>query len=158
MSAINYVNNHSAWQTGRICLCGSKWLNSYLHHKGSGQGDPISSTLFLIATEPLNRLFATALMDLMYTIVGKTSSLQRWQPHTPCPYWCWIVVAHSFIIWGEKYWSQWTQHKHWQNQSTLYKHSCSTIWPALNSRNGDTENFEHLGILQGKQLQQCWQQ
>jgi hypothetical protein len=34
---------------------------------GSGQGDPLSSILFLIATEPLNRLLATSFTELMYT-------------------------------------------------------------------------------------------
>jgi hypothetical protein len=33
---------------------------------GSGQGDPLSSILFLIATEPLNRILATGFQDLMY--------------------------------------------------------------------------------------------
>jgi hypothetical protein len=32
---------------------------------GSGQGDPLSSILFLIATEPLNRILATGLRELM---------------------------------------------------------------------------------------------
>jgi hypothetical protein len=34
---------------------------------GSGQGDPLSSILFLITTEPLNRLLASAFPELMYT-------------------------------------------------------------------------------------------
>jgi hypothetical protein len=34
---------------------------------GSGQGDPLSSILFLIATEPLNKLLSTAFQELMYT-------------------------------------------------------------------------------------------
>jgi hypothetical protein len=33
---------------------------------GSGQGDPQCSILFLIAIKPLNRLLATAFMELMY--------------------------------------------------------------------------------------------
>jgi hypothetical protein len=33
---------------------------------GSGQGDPLSSILFLFATEPLNRLLATSFPELMY--------------------------------------------------------------------------------------------
>jgi hypothetical protein len=33
---------------------------------GSGQGDPLSSILFLIATEPLNRLLASLFPDIMY--------------------------------------------------------------------------------------------
>jgi hypothetical protein len=33
---------------------------------GSGQGDPLSSILFLIATEPLNRILATGFRELMY--------------------------------------------------------------------------------------------
>jgi hypothetical protein len=33
---------------------------------GSGQGDPLSSILFLIATEPLNRLLASSFPELMY--------------------------------------------------------------------------------------------
>ncbi len=34
---------------------------------GSGQGDPLSSILFLIATEPLNRILCSSFMQLMYT-------------------------------------------------------------------------------------------
>ncbi len=34
---------------------------------GSGQGDPLSSILFLIATEPLNRILATGFRELMYS-------------------------------------------------------------------------------------------
>jgi hypothetical protein len=34
---------------------------------GSGQGDPLSSILFLISTEPLNRILCSSLMELMYT-------------------------------------------------------------------------------------------
>jgi hypothetical protein len=34
---------------------------------GSGQGDPLSSILFLIATEPLNRILCSSFMELMYT-------------------------------------------------------------------------------------------
>jgi hypothetical protein len=33
---------------------------------GSGQGDPMSSILFLMATEPLNRILCTRLSELMY--------------------------------------------------------------------------------------------
>jgi hypothetical protein len=33
---------------------------------GSGQGDPLSSILFLIATEPLIRLLATLFLEIMY--------------------------------------------------------------------------------------------
>jgi hypothetical protein len=33
---------------------------------GSGQGDPLSSILFLIATEPLNKLLASLFPDIMY--------------------------------------------------------------------------------------------
>jgi hypothetical protein len=33
---------------------------------GSGQGDPLSSILFLIATEPLNRILCSSFMKLMY--------------------------------------------------------------------------------------------
>jgi hypothetical protein len=34
---------------------------------GSGQGDPLSSILFLISTEPLNRILCSSFMELMYT-------------------------------------------------------------------------------------------
>jgi hypothetical protein len=34
---------------------------------GSGQGDPLSSILFLIATEPLNRILCSSFQALMYT-------------------------------------------------------------------------------------------
>jgi hypothetical protein len=34
---------------------------------GSGQGDPLSSILFLIATEPLNRILCSSFLELMYT-------------------------------------------------------------------------------------------
>ncbi len=34
---------------------------------GSGQGDPLSSILFLIATEPLCRILATGFRELMYS-------------------------------------------------------------------------------------------
>ncbi len=37
---------------------------------GSGQGDPISSILFLLATEPLNRALAQNYRNLMYSTVG----------------------------------------------------------------------------------------
>jgi hypothetical protein len=39
---------------------------------GSGQGDPISSILFLLATvtEPLNRILAQNYRNLMYTTKG----------------------------------------------------------------------------------------
>jgi hypothetical protein len=44
--------------------------------KGSGQGYPLSSILFLIASEPLNRLFAKAILHLMYiTMEGATVGL-----------------------------------------------------------------------------------
>jgi hypothetical protein len=33
---------------------------------GSGQGEPLSSILFLITTVPLNRILATAFSELMY--------------------------------------------------------------------------------------------
>jgi hypothetical protein len=33
---------------------------------GSGQGDPVSSILFLLATEPLNRALAQNYRNLMY--------------------------------------------------------------------------------------------
>ncbi len=35
---------------------------------GSSQGDPLSSILFLGATEPFNRVLATAFLQLMYTL------------------------------------------------------------------------------------------
>jgi hypothetical protein len=34
---------------------------------GSGQGDPLSSILFLISTEPLNRILCSSFLKLMYT-------------------------------------------------------------------------------------------
>jgi hypothetical protein len=37
---------------------------------GSGQGDPIFSILFLLATEPLNRALAQNYRNLMYSMVG----------------------------------------------------------------------------------------
>jgi hypothetical protein len=37
---------------------------------GSGQGDPISSNLFLLASEPLNRILAQNYRNLMYTTKG----------------------------------------------------------------------------------------
>jgi hypothetical protein len=37
---------------------------------GSGQGDPLSSILFLIASEPLNLTVATNLDNLMHTTEG----------------------------------------------------------------------------------------
>ena len=40
---------------------------------GSGQGDPLSSILFLIATEPLNLTLSTNLRRLMYTTEGGMS-------------------------------------------------------------------------------------
>ena len=40
---------------------------------GSGQGDPISSILFLLATEPLNRALAQNYRNLMYTTEGNTT-------------------------------------------------------------------------------------
>jgi hypothetical protein len=33
---------------------------------GSGQGDPLSSILFCIAHEPLNRLLASSCLEIMY--------------------------------------------------------------------------------------------
>ena len=39
---------------------------------GSGQGDPLSSILFLIATEPLNRALAANFPEIMYTTEGGT--------------------------------------------------------------------------------------
>ncbi|MFN9910098.1 MAG: hypothetical protein ACK56F_28960, partial [bacterium] len=40
---------------------------------GSGQGDPISSILFLLATEPLNRALSQNYRNLMYTTEGNTT-------------------------------------------------------------------------------------
>ena len=40
---------------------------------GSGQGDPISSILFLMATEPLNRALAQNYRNLMYTTEANTT-------------------------------------------------------------------------------------
>jgi hypothetical protein len=37
---------------------------------GSGQGDPLSSILFLFATEPMNRAFAQLHRDIMYKTIG----------------------------------------------------------------------------------------
>jgi hypothetical protein len=34
---------------------------------GSGQGDPLSSILFLIGSEPLNKLIVTKFTEIMYT-------------------------------------------------------------------------------------------
>jgi hypothetical protein len=34
---------------------------------GSGQGDPLSSILFLIGSEPLNKLIVTKFAEIMYT-------------------------------------------------------------------------------------------
>ncbi len=40
---------------------------------GSGQGDPISSILFLVATEPLNLALARNFQQIMYTTIGNTT-------------------------------------------------------------------------------------
>jgi hypothetical protein len=40
---------------------------------GSGQGDPISSILFLLATEPLNRSLAQNYEQIMYKTRGNTT-------------------------------------------------------------------------------------
>jgi hypothetical protein len=50
----------------------------------SGKGDPLSTILFLIATEPL---LATAFMELMYTVEERVAvilySSMLIKPHTP---------------------------------------------------------------------------
>jgi hypothetical protein len=66
---------HPIFLTNRICLCGSKWEKGILItvRTGSGQGDPISSILFLLATEPMNRALAQNYRQLMYTTRGNTT-------------------------------------------------------------------------------------
>jgi hypothetical protein len=40
---------------------------------GSGQGDPLSSILFLIGSEPLNKIIATKLAQIMYTMMEEVT-------------------------------------------------------------------------------------
>jgi hypothetical protein len=58
-----------------ICLRGSEWKKGVLItvRTGSGQGDPISSILFLLATEPLNRALAQNYTEIMYKTRGDTT-------------------------------------------------------------------------------------
>ncbi len=53
---------------------------------GSGQGDPLSSILFLIATESLNRLLVPSFLELNYCMEEGVTfspffSICRQQPH-----------------------------------------------------------------------------
>jgi hypothetical protein len=57
----------TALHAGWICFCRGQWSFRHPHHYQDWQrsGDPLSSILFLIAMEPLNRLLASSFPELM---------------------------------------------------------------------------------------------
>ncbi len=124
---------------------------------GSGQGDPLFSILFLIGSEPLNRLIVAKFAEIMYTTMEKNKSrvypLCRWQ-----------LVANknrenrttwSFTgdLW-QIHWSEWAQHQPQEVLSTVHQHTgrpgtrLSTqgvYYAGQNEALGDRTGQDHCG-------------
>jgi len=93
---------------------------------GSGQGDPISSILFLLATEPLNRALVQNYRNLMYTTEGNLTvgpilfaddnlnplSIERAND----------ICTTDYRPLQSKHNSECSQHKHQKNHSSLHLH------------------------------------
>ncbi len=128
---------------------GSEKKNSDPQHcitikKGSGQGYPISSILFLISSEPLNRLFAKAILHLIYiTMEGATVGLLLFADNnltTPSNCSSWSETAHYLCL-NWIYRGEWTEHQPSQNQSTLHQHPRWSLSSTMTD--GDVHSHPH---------------
>ena len=69
--AINAIQNFTLVGHAYVEVNGKRGLVITIK-TGSGQGDPLSSILFLVATEPLNRALASNFAEIMYSTEGGT--------------------------------------------------------------------------------------